>query len=244
MGLGGPAVATNQRRDVNSGPPGPPFLPTSADNGLSVDAVSGRIVLGQDVGATGDPAMYLSDRELPNAGFSTRMVGTGKLIISQTPAINTGQSIQADAGIRIGNGFGGTIELDSAPAATLSLISNGGSIDSQGNNAQLTVGPENIIGIMQNTGFFEVATFGGVPRLFIPQSGNVLVGSVIDNSRKLQVNGSVSFSDAAALLHAVVAMTDGAGASLGTLTNAPSAGNPTKWIGFDDNGVTRFIPTW
>ena len=40
------------------------------------------------------------------------------------------------------------------------------------------------------------------------------------------------------------AMTDGAGASLGTLTNAPSAGNPTKWIGFNDNGTTRFIPAW
>lgn len=40
------------------------------------------------------------------------------------------------------------------------------------------------------------------------------------------------------------AMTNGAGASLGTLTNAPSAGNPTKWIGFNDNGTTRYIPAW
>lgn len=40
------------------------------------------------------------------------------------------------------------------------------------------------------------------------------------------------------------ALTDGAAASLGTLTNAPSAGNPTKWIQINDNGTTRKIPTW
>jgi len=40
------------------------------------------------------------------------------------------------------------------------------------------------------------------------------------------------------------ALTDGAGASTATLTNAPSAGNPTKWIAINDNGTTRYIPTW
>ena len=38
--------------------------------------------------------------------------------------------------------------------------------------------------------------------------------------------------------------TDGAGASAGTLTNAPAVGNPTKWIPIDDNGTTRYIPAW
>lgn len=38
--------------------------------------------------------------------------------------------------------------------------------------------------------------------------------------------------------------TDGAGVSVGTLTNAPAAGNPTKWIAIDDNGTTRKIPAW
>lgn len=76
---------------------------------------------------------------------------------------------------------------------------------------------------------------------------NVLIGFTAagaDNGNRLQVNGSVSFSDAAAMLHAVVNMTDGAAASLGTLTNAPAVGDPTKWIPFDDNGTTRYIPAW
>ena len=40
------------------------------------------------------------------------------------------------------------------------------------------------------------------------------------------------------------ALTDGAGAAAGTLLNAPAAGNPTKWIGIDDDGTTRYIPAW
>jgi hypothetical protein len=38
--------------------------------------------------------------------------------------------------------------------------------------------------------------------------------------------------------------TSGAGAQVGTLTNAPAAGNPTTWIKIVDNGTTRYIPAW
>lgn len=40
------------------------------------------------------------------------------------------------------------------------------------------------------------------------------------------------------------ALTTGAGASSGTLTNAPAAGNPTKWIKINDNGTIRSVPAW
>lgn len=39
-------------------------------------------------------------------------------------------------------------------------------------------------------------------------------------------------------------LTNSAGAGAGTITNAPAAGNPTKWIAIDDNGTTRQIPAW
>lgn len=45
----------------------PPYLPGSADNGLSVDPGTGHIVLGNDVGLT--TATLLSNREIPTAGF-------------------------------------------------------------------------------------------------------------------------------------------------------------------------------
>jgi hypothetical protein len=46
------------------------------------------------------------------------------------------------------------------------------------------------------------------------------------------------------LLHTGTNLSNGAGASLGTLTNAPVPGDPAKWITIDDNGTTRLIPAW
>ena len=46
------------------------------------------------------------------------------------------------------------------------------------------------------------------------------------------------------LLATSTALTNGAAASVGTLTNAPAVGNPTKWIPINDNGTTRYIPAW
>ncbi|WP_186111278.1 hypothetical protein [Burkholderia gladioli] len=43
----------------------------------------------------------------------------------------------------------------------------------------------------------------------------------------------------------VTAGLDGAtGSNTATLTNAPVAGNPTKWIPFNDNGTLRYVPAW
>jgi hypothetical protein len=46
------------------------------------------------------------------------------------------------------------------------------------------------------------------------------------------------------VLTTTAAITTGAGSGAGTLTNAPAAGNPTKWIPINDNGTTRYIPAW
>lgn len=46
------------------------------------------------------------------------------------------------------------------------------------------------------------------------------------------------------LIATATALTNGAGAAAGTLTNAPVAGNPTKWISINDNGTVRRIPAW
>jgi len=46
------------------------------------------------------------------------------------------------------------------------------------------------------------------------------------------------------LLETTATLTNGAAAAAGTLLNAPAAGNPTKWVAINDNGITRYIPTW
>lgn len=46
------------------------------------------------------------------------------------------------------------------------------------------------------------------------------------------------------ILSSTFAMQNNAAAQAGTLTNAPVAGNPTKWIPINDNGTIRNIPAW
>jgi len=46
------------------------------------------------------------------------------------------------------------------------------------------------------------------------------------------------------LIDSSVTLTNGSGAAVATMTNGPTAGNPTKWIPIDDNGTTRYIPAW
>lgn len=48
----------------------------------------------------------------------------------------------------------------------------------------------------------------------------------------------------ALLHHSNVSLTNGAAAAGGTLLNAPSAGNPTKWAPVNDNGTIRYVPLW
>lgn len=69
---------------------GAPFPSTAANNGLSVDPVSGRIVLGNNAG--GSTAQLLSAREIPLNDFSVGFVGTAGLGLGNRVDIN----LQAD----------------------------------------------------------------------------------------------------------------------------------------------------
>lgn len=68
------------------------------------------------------------------------------------------------------------------------------------------------------------------------RSGNVVFGAAISCSSITTAGGT--------LLTTSASLTNGAAAATGTLTNAPAAGNPTKWIPINDNGTTRYIPAW
>lgn len=92
-----------------------------------------------------------------------------------------------------------------------------------------------------NTGIYGDATsirfsFAGNNRITFLNSGNVAFSGNL-SCAQLQT-GVTTF------LSSSVSLTNGAGTSVGTLTNAPSVGNPTKWIPINDNGTTRYIPCW
>jgi hypothetical protein len=57
-----PGLATYQKKEIGSGPP---FAVGSANNGLSVDIATGKIVLGENAGDVLQPAKVLTDREIP-----------------------------------------------------------------------------------------------------------------------------------------------------------------------------------
>lgn len=64
------------------------------------------------------------------------------------------------------------------------------------------------------------------------------------DSTGIQIAGALTTLGGATFHTTSTALTNGAGAGAGTLTNAPAAGDPSKWIGINDNGTTRYIPAW
>lgn len=56
-------------------PPGPPFVATSAENGLSVDPVNGKIVLGNDNTFVPGAGQLLSSRDIALNAFSINLFG-------------------------------------------------------------------------------------------------------------------------------------------------------------------------
>lgn len=66
----------------------------------------------------------------------------------------------------------------------------------------------------------------------------------ISANAQIELNQTVKWPGGAVFLQTTTALTNGAGAAAGTITNAPTAGNPTKWVGINDNGTTRYIPAW
>lgn len=73
----------------------------------------------------------------------------------------------------------------------------------------------------------------------IVPSGGLAVGTTSDPGFGMIYTNAATF-----MTRTKTSWSTGAAASAGTLTNAPSVGNPTKWIPVDDNGTTRYIPAW
>jgi hypothetical protein len=82
---------------------------------------------------------------------------------------------------------------------------------------------------------YGTITIGGITTNVITASPTQVV---LNATSGLKITGDTT------LLHTGTTLANGAAAASGTLLNAPAAGNPTKWIPIDDNGITRYIPAW
>lgn len=75
------------------------------------------------------------------------------------------------------------------------------------------------------------------------KSAALILGTDPGGTDMVRIGGALTVNDTK-LLTSKTTLTDFAAAAAGTLTNAPTAGNPTKWVSINDNGTVRKIPTW
>ncbi len=118
-----------------------------------------------------------------------------------------------------------------------------GDIDSSNNSSRLTIDDTQVSLMFSNGGpgsrFLDLNT---TPDQF-------LIGDIdnVASNMFLFINGAgnrISTNGFAEMIGTTTAYTNNAAAALGTLANAPVAGNPTKWIPINDNGTIRNIPAW
>lgn len=74
--------------------------------------------------------------------------------------------------------------------------------------------------------------------------GGTIDGAVIGGATPAAGTFTTLTQGGGTLITASAALTNGAAAQVGTLNNAPAAGNPTKWVPISDNGTTRYVPAW
>lgn len=89
------------------------------------------------------------------------------------------------------------------------------------------------------TGIAGVTGNTGTGNLVL-QTGPTFITPVLGNASAT----NMTLGNASALVRTSVALNNGSGVGLGTLTNAPTAGDPSKWVSIDDNGTIRKVPTW
>lgn len=250
------SLITSQKREPN----GAPFPATAANNGLSVDGVSGKIVFGNSfVGGPG-PAQLLNLREIDTNGneiqlrdysvspdvsrlriksnlIEMREDQTDSLISIDTAATNTIKVSSISDPTAFGQvGVSSLLAKDSIDTAT--LLPAELSIERGGVSSFLSRDRLKFAG----SGTIQIVRVGSL--LSFNDSSDLMLGTI----NMAPLGGEIFFKTVttrdAILLRTTVNLTDVSAASVGTLTNAPQAGNPLKWITILDNGVTRKIPTW
>jgi hypothetical protein len=99
-------------------------------------------------------------------------------------------------------------------------------------------------GTIQRSAAEVVTVASGFGTLDLMKSGGIVrIGANTGNTANALTIDGTAFGAATASLR-LNGLTNGAGASAGTLTNAPSVGNPNFWIPINVAGTVRYVPAW
>ena len=134
----------------------------------------------------------------------------------------------------IGYSYNGTKLLDLS--ATLLGVTGGVSVTTQFTSSVATGTPPLVVASTTNVANLNASSLSG--------GTFATPGPIGGGTPDTGTFTSVTTPGGATFHTTNTALTNGAGAAAGTPLNAPAAGNPTKWIGINDNGTTRYIPAW
>lgn len=180
------------------------------------------------------------------------VVGAGQTGLYSTASTTLGFSVNGSVKGDYGVSSAGAWTFQGAITATGQIASQTVVQASTGFylNAKAQIIPSAVSGSMslQNWagGDWGLLQFGGTTASFPALKRNLTALNVrlADDSGDAPLTAA-SISTSSTTLHTTtVALTNGAAAGAGTITNAPASGNPTKWIPINDNGTTRYIPAW
>lgn len=93
-------------------------------------------------------------------------------------------------------------------------------------------------------GTTRLSNWGGTITTDITLSGASTAGASLATFGGAIAASKITTSDTVFLHNTSASLANGAAAQIATMTNGPTAGNPTKWIAINDNGTTRYIPAW
>lgn len=225
-------------------------FPTTANRSLWGAGAAG---IDDDAGftRTGDAGRYLFGAT-DNGADKVQLLG-GLALDVATMRASGGNTVFAGntaSGITLNGG------ISSAGTAGALVFTAGAS--ATGTTGDLTLTVPGVTGAAGSAGQASLnggngAGAGGVGTSWLMTTGNgTLTDGVFtwrDNAGTFSMTfapktGDFRVPGGAQFIRTNTALTNSAAAAAATLLNAPVAGNPTKWIGINDNGTLRQIPAW
>ena len=261
---GGGAIDTAGTGSIELGVTGTRTTFTGAASGtnksIALPNLSGTVVVTASVGVTATHALFANTTGFP----AYRAIATADIATALTTPGAIGGTTAATS-VKIANGSAASTALQigavsngiysPSGAGTDVGISANGSLVAFWNSSWGLVALQPIIpnsnnltslgtsSIRWSNVFSVLGNFSGA----VTCSTTLAVTSTTTLTGLLTANGGITVVGGSNLLTTNSALTNHNSsntASIGSTSNAPVSGDPTKWIAINDDGTTRYIPTW